>query len=118
MEKIRISGHTFDLIPMGISSGDKKRSYIISTILSHSEVETAFTDVDKIEHLSETGEVLTTYLDGVGVKTIAKDLESGTYTVTVGVDATERKISELRNEQQATAEALNILFTDLLPMMI
>ena len=40
MEKIRISGHTFDLIPMGISNGDKKR-ITISTILSL-EVETAF----------------------------------------------------------------------------
>ena len=96
MEKIRISGHTFDLIPMGISSGDKKRSYTISTVLSHSEVETAFTDVDKIEHLSETGEVLTTYLDGVSTKTITHDLENGTYTIVVGVDAVERELTTLR----------------------
>ena len=106
MEKIRINGNTFDLIPMGISQSEKKRSF---TIIADSDIETAFANVGKIEHLSEGGEVLATYLDGVAVKSISKDLESGTYTVTIGTDAIERELARLQKYTDDAICELTIL---------
>ena len=93
MEKIKLSNdQLFEIIPMGISSSDKKRVLIISSDLQYANIETAFLNVDRIEYLSESGEVLAVYTDGVSVKTISKDIENGTYTIEIGTDAVERHL--------------------------
>jgi hypothetical protein len=96
MEKIKININTFDLIPMGIDQSDKSRTFTISSTLPPAEIESAFTNVERIEYLSESDEILVTYLDGISLKFIQRNYEDDTYTITISTDAIERQIKELQ----------------------
>ena len=104
MEKIKINNQLFDLVPMGINISEKSMSITISSALDYSALETAFSDVSSIEHQSEAGELLATYLDGVAVKSISRDIESGTYTVVISTDAVAKAL-------KVQAEATEMLFS-------
>ena len=104
MEKIKINEIEFELIPMGINSTDKIRSIEVYSNMSFSNIETAFADVSHIEYLTETGDVLATYLDGVGLKSITKNLDTGTYIVIISIDAVEAELRHLRAQVAALAE--------------
>jgi hypothetical protein len=100
MEKIRISNTEFDLIPMGINSTEKVRSITISTSLPHDEIVSALSDVSTITYLSEAGEILQTYLDGVKAKSITNHLD-GTYTIEISIDPIERQLADLQAQIDA-----------------
>jgi multidrug efflux pump subunit AcrB len=100
MEKIRVNNTEFNLVPMGISETGKARNITISTALTNDEIITAISDVSKIEYLSETGEVLQTYLDGVKAKSIINHLD-GTYTIEISIDPIERQLADLQAQIDA-----------------
>jgi hypothetical protein len=98
MERIRINNQEFNLIPMGITTSDKKRSFTISSTLPYADIETAFSNVDRIEYLSDSGEVLATYVDGVALKSLSRDIENGTYTAEIGIDTVEKKLQSMSSQ--------------------
>lgn len=104
MEKIKVNNREFELAPMGIKETDKRRSFTISTDLACSTIEKSFTDVSNIQYLSESGEVLAAYLDGVGTKSITKDLEDGTYTIVISTDTVEAELKQLRAQVAALTQ--------------
>lgn len=104
MEKIKANNQLFDLVPMGINIGEKSMSITLSSSLTSAGIETAFTEVSSIEHQSEGGELLATYLDGVAVKSISRDIESGTYTIVISTDAVAKAL-------KTQAEATEMLFS-------
>ena len=101
MEKIKIGTNIFDIPPMGIIENTKRRSFVILSDLPYADIETAFIDVSNIQYFSEAGEQLATYMDGISVKTITKDLEAGTYTIETGIDAVEAELKQLREQVAA-----------------
>jgi hypothetical protein len=103
MEKIKINNVEFALLPMGIAETDKLRSFIVSTTLTNDEILSAISNISVIEYISESGEVLQTYLDGVKAKSIINHLD-GTYTIEISIDAIERQLADL----QAQIDALRI----------
>jgi hypothetical protein len=103
MEKIKINNVEFALLPMGIAETDKLRSFIVSTTLKNDEILSAISNISVIEYISESGEVLQTYLDGVKAKSIINHLD-GTYTIEISIDAIERQLADL----QAQIDALRI----------
>lgn len=117
-EKLRLKdGTEFDLIPMGITDRGNRRNF---TIYADADPESAFTEsnVDRIEHISESGEVLTTYLDGVKMVAISKDMENGTYTVEISVDALEKKLKQIIDSQTYSELALVEVYEMLLGVMM
>lgn len=94
MEKIKIGNETFDLIPMGIDISEKSITLTIATDKNSLEVETAFSDVGRIEHLSNE-KTLAIYTDGVSLKSVRNNMD-GTYTVIIGTDKVEKELAELR----------------------
>jgi hypothetical protein len=107
MEAIRLNDHVISIVPMGIVTHEKKRVFTISSELSSNEIEMMFSNVERIEYLSESGEVLATYLDGVGIKTITKDLENSTYIIEVSTDPIERKMAQMQAEIDALKASQN-----------
>lgn len=106
MEKIRLkSGQEFDLVPVGIREDAKRRSFII---YADGNIENAFSEsnIDRIEYISESGEVLKTYLDCVKTVAIGKDIENGTYTVEVSIDAVERRLKEVDAQMNDLANTI------------
>ncbi|MDF2907138.1 MAG: hypothetical protein K0R34_2459 [Herbinix sp.] len=101
METIKINNQTFELIPMGIAQSEKRRTFTIVSGLPFTDIETAFSDVSSIQHYSESGELLVSYMDGISVKTISKDLEAGTYIIDIGIDAVEAELKQLRAQVAA-----------------
>ncbi len=87
MEKIKIGTNEYELVVNGITDREKNREFTIKTDAPYEEVEAAFTDVSNIQCLSSDGEVLAGFYDGVGLKSIKKDFEAGTYTIVVSTDA-------------------------------
>lgn len=104
MEKIKLNNREFELVPMGIKETDKRRSFTISTDLAYSTIEKSFTDVSNIQYLSESGEVLAAYLDGVSTKSITKDLEDVTYTIVISTDTVEAELKQLRAQVAALTQ--------------
>lgn len=112
-EKIRLkNGQEFELTPMGIRQTEKSREITFSSTLSTSQIEALLTDdnISRIEYLSEAGEVLNTYLDCVAVKAIQKNIENGTYTVDLSIDAVERMLKKLQDNITYTELALVELY--------
>lgn len=102
MEKIKLSNEvTFDLQPMGIDIKEKSKSFVVSSELTPTEIETAFTDVSTITHLSEVGETLATYYDGIGLKSVKHDVENNTYTIEISTDAILRKMQQMQAQIDA-----------------
>jgi hypothetical protein len=97
MEKISINGQLLNLLPTGISRTDKVRSFTISTDLANDKILAVISDVSTIEHISEGGEILETYLDGVKASSVTNHLD-GTYTIEISIDAIERQLTDLRAE--------------------
>lgn len=115
MEIIRLkNGIEFDVIPMGIDKKEATRSFTVSSELPYSDILSAFEDVEKIEYLSETGEVLAVYTDCVKSLSITKDLENNTYTVIVSTDATGLELKRIQENILLTELAL----TEIYEMMI
>jgi hypothetical protein len=104
MEKIIISGTSFNLVPMGISQTEKKRSFTISSELTYDEIEVAFSDVSNIRYTSEADEILKVFMDGISVKTISKDFENSTYIIEISIDAVEAELKQLRTQVAALFE--------------
>lgn len=96
MEKVKIKENVFDLLPMGIKESNKQRELIIASELPYSDIELAFADVTSIQYLSETDEILISYLDGVKLKSISKDFENSTYTIAISTDPVEMKLKEMQ----------------------
>ena len=97
MEKISINGIQLSLLPMGINKADKTRSFTVSTDLANDKILAVISDVSTIEHISEGGEILDTYLDGVKANSVTNHLD-GTYTIEISIDAIERQLTDLRAE--------------------
>jgi len=97
MEKIKIGKNEFDLVVNGVTEREKTRSFAISSNATYADIETAFADVSSIQYLSDAGEILASYQDGVSVKTIKRDYESGTYTIDISTDAVVAEIKSLRD---------------------
>lgn len=117
-EKLRLKdGTEFDLIPMGVSETGNRRNF---TIYSANNPENVFTEsnVDRIEYVSESGEVLKIYLDGVKAVGINKDIENGTYTVAISVDALEKKLKQIIDSQTYSELALIEVYELLLGVMM
>ena len=117
MEKIKVNSQTFNLVPNGISSINKQRSFTITSSLTYTEIESAFSDVSRIEYLSEIDEVLNTYLDGVSLKSLSKDIDSGTYMAVIGVDAIERYMNTITSAQTNSELALVEVYELILGVM-
>jgi hypothetical protein len=100
MEKIKANNTEFNLSPMGILETEKTRSFIVSTDLPNNEILTAISNVSTLEYLSETGEVLRTYLDGVKTNSITNHLD-GTYTIEISIDPIERQLADLQAQIDA-----------------
>jgi len=116
-EKIRLKdGTEFDLIPMGINEKGNRRSFTIYTDI---DPESVFTEsnVDRIEYISASGEVLKVYLDGVKTVGIAKDIENGAYTVEISVDALEKRLKQIIDSQTYAELALVEVYEMLLGVM-
>lgn len=96
MEKIKIGTKEFELIVNGITEREKSRTFTIDSEAPYAEIEEAFADTSNIQVLSGTGEVLTAYLDGVGLKSIKRDYEASTYTVDVSTDAMVAELKAIR----------------------
>ncbi|HHV10419.1 MAG TPA: hypothetical protein GXX75_09110 [Clostridiales bacterium] len=104
MEKIKIGTNEFELVVNGITDRDKSRSFTIASEAQYAEIEAAFADTSNIKVVSEGGEVLTAYLDGVGLKSIRRDYEAGTYTIEVSTDAMVVELKEIRALLAAQAQ--------------
>lgn len=108
-EKIRIGAKVYGLAITGIKSKEKSRKFTIISDEEFSEVEAAFSDVSKIEELSEEDEILITYMDCIRVKQITRNIEDGTYTVEISTDGLERKILDLQKSTDSAICELTIL---------
>jgi hypothetical protein len=116
MEKIKLTnGQEFFIVPMGITSAEKRRSFIILSDLQFTEIETAFSDsnITSIQYLSETGEILATYNDCITLKTMARDLEYGTYTIELSIDAMEIKLNNTQKYVDNAICELTIMFASI-----
>jgi hypothetical protein len=117
MEKISLNSQIFDLVPNGIVTNDKKRSFTISSVLPYADIELAFSKVDRIEYLSESNEILATYLDGIALKSLSKNMDDGTYTVEISIDAIERKIADVQKFTDSAVGELTIMISMLYGMV-
>ncbi len=104
MEKIKIGTTEYELIVNGITEREKSRTFTITSEAPYAEIEEAFADTSNIQVLSEIGEVLTAYMDGVGLKSIKRDYEAGTYTVDVSTDAMVAELKAIRAMLTAQAQ--------------
>lgn len=105
MEKIKIGNEEFELVPMGIDITDTSINLTIATDKNSLEVETAFSDVSRLEHLLDN-ETLAVYVDGVALKSVRNNMD-GTYTVIVSTDKVsklERDVAELSARLDAMIE--------------
>lgn len=96
MEKIKIGTQEYELAVNGITEREKSRTFTIASDAPYTEIEEAFVDASNVQVLSESGEVLTAYLDGVGLKSIKRDYEVGTYTIDVSTDAMVAELKAIR----------------------
>ena len=104
MEKIKIGTQEFELIVNGITEREKSRTFTAASNAPYAEIEEAFADTSNVQVLSETGEVLTAYLDGVGLKSIKRDYEAGTYTIDVSTDAMVAELKAIKAMIAAQAQ--------------
>ncbi len=111
MEKISIGGRMFDLAPNGIVTTDKKRSFTFISDLPSEDIEAICSDLPRIDYLSESGEILKTYYDCIDLKAISRDLENGTYTITVGIDAVERRFMDIQNSADSAICELTLILS-------
>lgn len=114
MEKIKLkNGQLFDLVSMGITSSDKRRSFTFTSTLAFTDIELSFTDsnVSNIQYLSATDEILASYTDCVTLKSLLRDIEGGTYTAVISVDAFDRKILDLQKYTDGAICELTFLFS-------
>jgi hypothetical protein len=100
MEKLRLNNKEFELEVMGIHESDasKVRSFVIVSELHYEEIKEAFKEVSEIEHLSESGDILRSYFDGVAVKTIEVDFEKNTYTITISTDSIVSLLKQMQTK--------------------
>ncbi len=114
-EKIKLSNGTeFDLAVMGIAASEKKLSFIFASELTYAEIEAIFLDPENystIQYLSESGDVLVTYADCVSLKGMAKDIENGTYTVTLSTDAVEKLLNQISNQLANNINRTEVTFS-------
>jgi hypothetical protein len=96
MEKIKIGTNEYELVVNGITDREKSREFTVKSEAPYADVEAAFADVSNIQCLAESGEVLAGYYDGVGLKTIKKDYEAGTYTIVVSTDAMTAELKAIK----------------------
>ncbi len=109
MEKIRLLNDLeLNLEAMGIVETEKSRSFTFASEMTYTEIEALFTNVDNIssiKYISEAGETLTTYVDGVALKKLSKDYEAETYTVVLSTDAVEAQIKTLISQIEVLTAA-------------
>lgn len=78
MEKIKLTnGQILDIIPMGICMNMYERTRTISFVsnLGYADIESAFEtpNIENIEYLSAAGDLLKTYSDCTGLKSLTKE---------------------------------------------
>lgn len=96
MEKIKIGTYEYELVVNGVTDREKSREFVIKTDASYPEIEAAFSDISNIQCLAESGEVLAGYYDGVGLNSIKKDFEAGTYAIVVSTDAMTAELKAIK----------------------
>ncbi len=104
MERIKIGNKEYELAVNGIAESEKNRVFTIESDAPYAEIEEAFADTSNIQVLSETGEILTAYLDGVGLKSIKRDYEADTYTIDISTDAMVAELKAIRAMLTAQAQ--------------
>jgi hypothetical protein len=98
METIKLNNNQeFEIIPMGIDTNlfEKTRKFSFISTLGYGEIETAFNteNINKIEYLSASDELLKTYDDCVSLKMLSKEFNkqvedkviADVYTVVLGL---------------------------------
>lgn len=101
MEKIKIEANEYELVVNGITESDKSRTFTVKSDADYTEIEEVFSDISNIQCVSESGEVLAGYYDGVGLKSITRDYEAGTYTVVVSTDAMTAELKLIKEMLEA-----------------
>jgi len=104
MEKLRIGQEEFELVPMGISSTDKTRSFTVVKHMEFNEIRTVILDgLTQIDHIGNDGQVANSYMDCVALKAITAthEEEQDTYTILLSTDASLQEIRalKLKNEE-------------------
>jgi hypothetical protein len=102
MEKIKLSNGTiFEIIPMGITETEKRRSISFNSDLTYTEIEDNLrntNNINCIQYISASDDVLVSYADCGALKKLSKDIDSGVYTAEFSTDAVERKLQELQEQ--------------------
>ena len=117
-EKIRlVNGTMFELLPIGVSENpiDKTRTFKFSSPLRYSEVENTLTslyNLQTIQRLSETDEVLCTYNDIATLKYLTKESGTNNYIAILSVDEVARRLSNIDIKLTATFQAVNYILTE------
>ena len=90
---LKIGTSEFTLTLNGVTEREKSRIFTIESEATYTEIESAFSDVSSVQCCLESGTVIASYLDGISVKSIKRDYDSGIYTIEISTDAV---ITELR----------------------
>lgn len=110
MEKLKLNNGTIlELSPMKLDIIDKLFKVTVITELNYLELEEILLNIDnisKIQHLSESDEILTTYSDCVGFKTMSRDYENNTYVIELDTDVTLATL-------KASQDKINLLEVDI-----
>ena len=129
MEKIRLKdGTEFDLIPMPIEDKGNLRIIKFISDLPHNEILAKFNDanIEKIDYILADNSIGTTYEDCVAFKSLAfvpnvqvdDNNVSDIWVVVLSTDAIERELKRISDVSAITTDALNVLLTDILPIIM
>jgi hypothetical protein len=99
MEKLKIGQTEFELVPMGIGSTDKTRSFTVVKNMEFNGFRAVILDgLTQIDHIGNDGEVANSYMDCVALKSITatNEEEQNTYTILLSTDASLQEIRALK----------------------
>ena len=128
-EKIRLKdGTELNLIPMGIAERSNLRVFKFTSEMAHEEILEKFNEsnIEKIDYVLADESIGATYRDCVVLKTLTfvpnvqidDNTVSDIYVVAISTDPIERELANIKGENVITTEALNMLFVDVLPLII
>lgn len=127
-EKIRLKDNTeFTIIPNGIDTRDKYRIIKFISELPFEELKAKFskTNIERIDYILADETTGATYEDCVALKSLTyvpnvqvdDNTISDIYIAVLSTDAVERQLKMTQSSIDTTIMAVDILFTEILPML-
>jgi len=127
-EKIRLRDNTeFEIIPMGIETREKIRVFKFISELAFNDIVAKFgvTNIERIDYILADETTGATYEDCVALKSLTyvpnvqvdDNTISDIYIAVLSTDAVERQLKMTQSSIDTTIMAVDILFTEILPML-